>query len=197
MSVLSDFQKKIGADPDGRFGPETLRKARDYFHLTNAQTAHFFGNCAHETGDFTVFSENLNYSAQLLMSQWPKYFPNSVIANKYARHPEMIANRAYGNRMGNGPEASGDGWRYRGRGCIQLTGKNNYEKLGYLSNPDVVATVEAFDSAKKFFDTYGIFTLCKDVTPATVTKVRRILNGGNIGMADVLKRVPKYYGWLD
>lgn len=116
MSII-DLQKKIGVTADGVFGKGTLKAARDYFKLTDAEACHFFGQCYHESGGFRVFSENLNYSAQGLLNTFGKYFTPET-AKTYARQPERIANHMYANRMGNRDEASGDGWRNRGRGAI-------------------------------------------------------------------------------
>ena len=212
MTVFQDFQKKIGVNPDGRWGPQTYRAGAKYLSLNNAEAAHFFGNCAHETGDFTVFSENLNYRAEALMRQWRKHFPNSIVARAYAHQPEKIANRAYANRMGNGNEASGDGWKYRGRGAIQTTGKDNYQDFAdsghpeVMDNPGLLADELAFEAGSFFFRHNKIYRDCQDIRPNTIINVRSLLNRGRpwspgeptsgiIGLNDVLIRVPKYYGW--
>ena len=119
------LQEKIGTIADGAFGPNTLRAAMAYYKMTPYRAAHFFGQTAHETNTYRAFSENLNYSAGGLKKIFRKYFPGDL-EEEYARKPEKIASRVYGNRMGNGDEESGDGWKYRGRGALQLTGKNNY-----------------------------------------------------------------------
>src|SRR5690606_24759483 len=124
---MKNIQKKVGTIPDGLFGRNTARAIMNYYKLSPTEAAHFLGQCYHETGGFKTFEENLNYSAQRLLQVFPKYFPNSIVANSYAFKPKLIANRVYANRMGNGDEASGEGWKYRGRGAIQLTGKQNYE----------------------------------------------------------------------
>ena len=156
---LKALQQKIGVTADGAWGPGTLRAAAAYYKLSPARAAHFFGQTAHETGGFKAFSENLNYSAQGLMGVFKKYFPDAATAAKYERKPEAIANRVYASRMGNGPESSGDGWRYRGRGALQLTGRDNYKAFAdyckrpdVMSNPDLVATELAFESAMFFFE---------------------------------------------
>ena len=108
---------------------ESLLEVLPQYNITDiARTAAFMAQCAHESGGFTMLSENLNYSAQGLMGVFKKYFPTAELANAYARQPEKIANRVYANRMGNGPEESGDGYKFRGRGLIQLTGKDNYRR---------------------------------------------------------------------
>ena len=156
---LSSLQKKIGVAADGSWGPGTLRAAATYYKLSPARAAHFFGQTAHETGGFKAFSENLNYGAKGLRGIFGKYFKTDAEALKYERKPEAIANRVYASRMGNGAESSGDGWKYRGRGALQLTGKSNYEAFAkycnrpdVMTNPDLVATELSFESAMFFFE---------------------------------------------
>ena len=135
---LKKLQEKIGAEPDGDFGPNTLKLACKYFNLTPERGAHFFGQIAQETGNFTSFSENLNYSSKRLKEIFGKYFPGNL-ADLYARQPEKIASRVYGNRMGNGNEASREGFKFRGRGALQTTGKFNYEAFSkYLKKPEIL-----------------------------------------------------------
>ena len=124
MSLIS-LQKKIGVKPDGAFGPGTLKAAMAFYKMSPERAAHFFAQTGHETGEFKLFSENLKYSADGLKKVFSKYFPDDL-AKAYAHQPEKIANRVYASRMGNGDEKSGDGWKYRGRGALQLTGKSNY-----------------------------------------------------------------------
>lgn len=203
MSALVELQKKIGTTPDGSFGPATLRAAAKYYKLTNEQAAHFFGQCSHESGGFTVFSENLNYSASGLRRTFSKYFPTDSLANVYARQPIRIASRVYANRMGNGNEASQDGWKYRGRGAIQLTGKDNYTLFlkainvpAVLTNPDIVAEQYAFESAKFFFDHNNLWQHCASVNDASITTVTRRVNGGTNGLEDRISATKRYYSWF-
>ena len=161
---LAALQKKIGVTADGAWGPGTLRAAAAFYKLSPARAAHFFGQTAHETGGFKAFSENLNYGAKGLRGIFGKYFSSDALALQYERKPEKIANRVYANRMGNGPEASGDGWKYRGRGALQLTGKDNYlafskycNRPDVMANPDLVATELAFESAMFFFERNKLF----------------------------------------
>ena len=107
---LAALQKKIGITADGSWGPGTFKAAMDFYKLSPVRAAHFFAQTAHETGGFKAFAENLNYSAKGLRGIFGKYFPTDAIAAQYERKPEKIANRVYASRMGNGPEASGDGW---------------------------------------------------------------------------------------
>lgn len=201
--VLADFQEKIGANPDGLFGKETLIKSMEYYKISKEQVSHFFGQCAHESGNFTVFSENLNYSADGLLKTFKKYFPANATALKYARKPEMIANRVYSNRMGNSNEVSGDGWKYRGRGAIQLTGKDNYNSFAsfikdgnVFLNPELVATKYAFDSAFYYFTKNRLFDICKVVDDIHIQSVTKRVNGGLNGLADRIEKTKKYYNLL-
>lgn len=203
LGPLAALQTKCGIAADGKWGPGTYKAARDYFKLTNNQAAHFFGQCAHESGGFKVFSENLNYSAQGLQGIFKKYFPNAAVAAQYARKPEKIANKVYGNRMGNGPESSGDGWKYRGRGPIQLTGKDNYTAFAkdigrpdVLTNPDLVVGELAFESALWFFRKNGLLAIAdKGVTDAVITQITKRVNGGTHGLDDRLKKTKQYAAW--
>jgi putative chitinase len=118
---LKSLQGKIGVTADGVFGPGTMKKAMEFYKLSPIRAAHFFAQTAHETGNFKAFSENLNYSADGLNKIFPKYFKNAGRdANAYARNPEKIANVVYASRMANGDEASGDGWKFRGRGALTI-----------------------------------------------------------------------------
>jgi putative chitinase len=167
---------------------------------TPIKLAHFLAQCGHESGGFRVTSENLNYSAQGLKNIFPKYF-RTVIAENYARNPQKIANLVYGNRMGNGPESSGDGFKYRGRGYIQLTGKDNYTAFGkaigedIASNPDLVQSKYPLLSAAWFFYR-NCLKKCVDASDATVTAVTKCVNGGTIGLPDRLKHFKEYYNLL-
>jgi putative chitinase len=203
LGALAALQSKCGIAADGKWGPGTYKAARGFFKLTNNQAAHFFGQCAHESGGFKVFQENLNYSAQGLNGIFKKYFPTVASTTGYARKPEKIANKVYANRMGNGPESSGDGWKFRGRGPIQLTGKSNYTQFSQdigrpdvLTNPDIVATELAFESALWFFRKNGLFAIAdKGVTDAVITQITKRVNGGTHGLDDRLKKTKQYAAW--
>jgi putative chitinase len=155
---------------------------------TPVRQAMFLSQLAHESGNFRFVVENLNYSADALRRVFGKYFPTEALANEYARQPERIANRVYASRMGNGDEASGDGWKYRGRGLIQLTGKNNYASFSMQSDnnalvePELVAQPElAVDSAGWFWTTNRLNQLSDT---GDVKAVTRRINGGFNGLAD-------------
>jgi putative chitinase len=158
-----------------------------------ARTAAFMAQCAHESGGFTMLSENLNYSAQGLMGVFKKYFPTLELANAYARQPEKIANRVYGGRMGNGPESSGEGYKFRGRGLIQLTGKDNYRRCSeylfedwtLLEVPDCLTQpYYALHSACWFWSANKLNTLADQQDIRMMTKR---INGGFIGLEDRVK----------
>ena len=157
--------------------------AREFGITTNLRLAHFLAQCALESTGFTATVENLNYSAQRLLQVFPKYF-RGVDPNAYARNPEKIGNRVYANRMGNGDEASGDGFKFRGRGYIQLTGKNNYTSFSKfvgedcVANPDLVASKYPLASAAFYFNSNNIWALCdRGADDATVTRVSIAVNG--------------------
>ena len=170
---------------------------------TPLRLAHFLAQCGHESGGFKATQENLNYSAKGLCGIFRKYFPSVTVALQYERKPEKIANRVYANRMGNGNEASGEGWKYRGRGYIQLTGKENYKAFDatvpedITSNPDLVATKYALASAAFFFKKNGLWAICdRGADMATVTAVTKRVNGGTIGLADRQKHFNEFYHLL-
>lgn len=203
LGPIASLQSKCGVTADGKWGPGTYKAAKAYFKLSNSQAAHFFGQCAHESGGFKVFSENLNYSADGLTKIFKKYFPSVASTAGYARKPEKIANKVYANRMGNGPESSGDGWKFRGRGPIQLTGKDNYTQFAkdikrpdVLTNPDIVATELAFESALWFFNKNGLFAIAdKGVTDAVIGQITRRVNGGTHGLDDRIKKTKQFAAW--
>ena len=165
--------------------------------------AHFLAQCGHESGGFRATQENLNYSAKGLMGIFKKYFPTEAIANAYQRNPQKIANKVYANRMANGDEASGDGYKFRGRGYIQLTGKDNYTQFGkaigenITANPDVVSGKYALLSAAWFWSKNGLNKLADGgATDAVVTSITKRVNGGTIGLPDRIKHFKEYYHLL-
>ena len=200
---LKSLQEKIGVTADGSFGPGTMKAAMAFYKLTPIRAAHFFAQTAHETGEYKLFSENLNYSAAGLQGTFGKYFPGTI-EESYARNPEKIANRVYADRMGNGNEASGDGWKYRGRGALQLTGKSNYQafstylnKPEIMDNPDLVATTYAFESAMYFFDKNKLWAMCdQGITDAAILAITKRINGGTNGLEHRNKLTKKYYNYV-
>ena len=180
--------------------PDTIAK----FELnTPLRLAHFLAQAGHESGGFKAVNENLNYGAKGLLGIFKKYFPTEEKAKLYERKPEKIANLVYGGRMGNGPEASGEGYKFRGRGYIQLTGKDNYKAFdavvpeNLLESPDLVATKYPLLSAAWFFHKNGLHKIADEgATDAVVTKVTKRVNGGTIGLADRIKHFKEYHALL-
>lgn len=197
-----DINKLKGHIPDSVIAqlPDTIAK----FELnTPLRLAHFLAQAGHESGGFKAVNENLNYGAKGLLTIFKKYFPNEAKAKLYERKPEKIANLVYGSRMGNGPEPTGEGWKYRGRGYIQLTGKDNYKAFdavvaeSILDNPDLVATKYPLLSAAWFFHRNGLHKIAdQGATDAVVTSVTKRVNGGTIGLADRIKHFKEYYNLL-
>lgn len=170
---------------------------------TPLRLAHFLAQCSHESGHFTATQENLNYSAKGLRGIFKKYFPTDALAADYARNPKKIASRVYGNRMGNGSEASGEGYTYRGRGYIQLTGKDNYALFGdaigedLVSDPGRVATEFPLLSAAWFFRKNGIEKIADTgFNNEAVAKVTKRVNGGTNGLEDRINEFRKFYKLL-
>jgi putative chitinase len=162
--------------------------------------SHLLGQAKEECQNFTRFTENLNYSADALWSLFRSHFTDHDECVAYARQPEKIANRIYANRMGNGDEESGDGWLYRGRGCLQITGRSNYQALGttlgidLLSQPDVVATDYQLASAAWFFSTHLLWSICDHgVDVPTITTVTKHVNGGTLGLSTRIQYTQEIY----
>jgi putative chitinase len=196
------LEKLKGHIPDAVIAqiPDTASK----FQIdTPLRLAHFLAQCGHESGGFRATQENLNYSAKGLNGIFKKYFPTEAAAKPYERQPAKIASKVYGGRMGNGPESTGEGFKFRGRGYIQLTGKDNYTAFGksinedILSNPDKVASSYALLSAAWFFNKNGLHKMADEgATDTVVTKITKRVNGGTIGLADRIKHFKEYYHLL-
>lgn len=203
MSMI-ELQKKIGVTADGAFGKGTFTAAAAFYKLSPNRAAHFFAQTAHESGGFKAFSENLNYGAKGLRGIFGKYFPTDALARAYERQPQKIANRVYANRMANGDEASGDGWKYRGRGALQLTGKANYQAFAdyigrpdVMTNPDLVAGELCFESALWFFDKNKLWSICDQGTgDNAILALTKRINGGTHGLDDRKQKTKKYAAWL-
>jgi putative chitinase len=200
---LSKLQEKLGLEPNGLFGPHTMQVAMEYYKMTPERAAHFFGQTCHETGNFARFEENLNYSTEGLLKTFKKYFTIET-APMYARNPQRIANKVYANRMGNGNEASGDGYKFKGRGALQLTGKANYKAFSdYLKNPeivenpDLVAEEFSFESAIFFFDKNKLWNICdKGINKESILALTKKINGGVNGLDDREEKTFKYYTYV-
>jgi putative chitinase len=196
-----DINKLKGHIPDAVLAqiPSVMEK----FKIdTPLELAHFLAQCGHESGNFRAVSENLNYSADGLKKIFPKYFPGNL-NESYARKPEAIASRVYASRMGNGNEASKEGFKFRGRGYIQLTGRENYAAFDkfveddILANPDLVATKYPLLSAAWFFSKNKLNEIAsKGADDTTVTAVTKRVNGGTIGLADRIKHFKEFYALL-
>lgn len=196
-----DINKLKGKIPDSVLNqlPDVVTK----FELnTPLRLSHFLAQCGHESGGFKLVQENLNYSVDGLKKIFPKYFPGTL-AESYARNPEKIASKVYGGRMGNGDESTKEGFKFRGRGYIQLTGKDNYKSFSTainedcVANPDLVATKYPLASAAWFFHKNGIHKIADGgATDAVVTSVTKRVNGGTIGLADRIKHFKEYYTLL-
>jgi putative chitinase len=170
---------------------------------TPLRLAHFLAQCGHESAGFKATQENLNYSAKGLMGIFKKYFPTEALAKQYERNPQKIASKVYGGRMGNGAEATGEGYKFRGRGYIQLTGKDNYTAFGksigedIVANPDVVSGKYALLSAAWFWSNNGLNKLADGgSTDVVVTTITKRVNGGTIGLPDRIKHFKEYYHLL-
>jgi putative chitinase len=197
-----DLNKLKGHVPDTVIAqlPDTIAK----FELnTPLRLAHFLAQAGHESGGFKAVNENLNYGAKGLLGIFKKYFPTQEKALLYERKPEKIANLVYGGRMGNGTEPTGEGWKFRGRGYIQLTGKDNYKAFdavvaeSIVDNPDLVATKYPLLSAAWFFHKNGLHKIAdQGATDAVVTSVTKRVNGGTIGLPDRIKHFKEYYSLL-
>ena len=197
MSFTFDFTKQqlkemIPKNPYADQWFEAIYEILPEYEITTPQrVAAFLAQCAHESGGFVFLKENLNYKAASLRRVFPKYFPDDAIAAQYAGKGEMIANRVYANRMGNGDEASGDGWRYCGRGLIQLTGKNNYTFFaGSLDIPveeasEYLQTFEGAVQSACFFWEQNKLNQWADA--GDILTLTKRINGGTIGLEDRIK----------
>lgn len=198
--VTSDMLRTVTTPEIADKWVNALNETCEEFAIdTPFRIAGFISNVAHESGGFKFVSENLNYSADSLMRVWSSRFPTLEIAQRYAMQPEKIANRAYADRMGNRDEASGDGWKYRGRGLIQLTGKNNYVAYSMacdneaLQYPDIVAEPKyAAESAGWFWNVNKLNTLAD---AQDIAGMCRRINGGFNGLDDRQIKYAKIMEW--
>ncbi len=164
--------------------------------------AHFMAQVSHESGSFKMVYENLNYSISGLLKIFPKYFNDAKVAAQYARNPKKIANKVYANRMGNGDENSGDGYKFRGRGYLQVTGKDAYSKFSKfigedcVNNPDLIAVKYPIHSAFWFFNERKIWDRCKKSDHESVVAVTKLVNGGVNGLADRLVKFKMFMNAL-
>ncbi len=202
--ALKMLQLTCGVKPDGAFGPNTARAIAAHYNLTPKRGAHLLGQAAHESGNFMVSEENLNYRAATMCRVWPSRFASEAEAAPYAMNPEKLANKVYADRMGNGSEASGDGFKNRGRGFIQLTGATNIKQFAehigrdsLVDDPSPIADELAMDSAIFFFEKNGLFGLAdKGVNDSIIKSITKRVNGGYHGLDDRIAKTTKIYGWL-
>lgn len=201
MNPIQLIQTKLGLKADGQIGRITFGALRMHWDLTPIQLCHFLGQCEHETGGFRLWEENLNYSNDGLLKIFRKYYPDNLLAIKHQRKPSVIANHVYGNRMGN--SQPNDGWHFRGRGAIQLTGRDNYTRFSewakdptILTNPDQVATKYAFESALWYFHERRIFRFCTSLSIGEITQVTTLINGGTNGLDDRIKKTLNYQKFI-
>jgi len=193
------FQEREGLVSDGVVGKKTISKMMEVFDIDSQQVCNFLGQIHHETAGFKYHTENLNYSKNGLLKVFGKYFTEET-AGIYARDPERIANKVYSNRMGNGDSESGEGWKFRGRGAIQLTGKNNYTAFSkaigddsILDNPDIVATKYYLDAAIWYFREHNLFEKACYLNDDVIKSITKAINGGYNGLEDRIDKVNYYY----
>lgn len=216
MNPIVEFQKSKGLVPDGDIGKKTLAAIKKDCNIkSDIELAHFVGQCDHETGGFKASSENLNYKTAKSVASTFKYdfdtnkdrIINPVEFEKaktFIRKPIELANFVYANQNGNGNESSGDGYKFRGRGAIQLTGKGNYKVFSdfakdteVLINPDIVATKYFFKSADFFFDRNNLWSIAKKgMTDDIIKQLTKQINGGYNGLAERIERTKHYYSIL-
>lgn len=205
--MIRDLQARLQLKPDGIIGRKTFGAFRMHFNITPIQLAHFLGQCEHESGGWKSFEENMRYSAAALLRTWPSRYTEEL-AKKHEYKPSVIANYVYGGRMGN--TEPNDGWTFRGRGAIQLTGRSNYQAFaGYigdpsiLTNPHQVATRYALESAKWYFTHRYLWNYTKDLSIESITLLSKIINQGNIqapgdphGLKDRIKKTLSYQKFI-
>lgn len=208
--ALKQLQSKCGTTPDGGFGPMTANAIADYYKWSTEQAAHLLGQVVHESGSFSIVTENLNYSADRLQKVFgTRYFRTKEDAKACERQPEKIANIVYNDRyrsekgkLGNVME--GDGWKFRGRGFLQCTGRNNYQAFAremklpeIMTNPDLVATDYAMESAIWFFNRNNLWKICDEgVSDDIIKRLTKRINGGYNGLDHRKKETLKIYEWL-
>jgi len=204
--ALKILQAKCGVKDDGSFGPNTARAIAKHYELSDKRGAHLLGQAHHESGGFNRTKEGLYYSTpERLMAVWPSRFKSVAAAMPYTKNPEALANNVYSDRMGNGDEASGDGWKFSGKGFIQLTGRSNYRSFAsdmelpeIMTDPDLVSSNYAFETALWFFNKNKLFDIAdKGVNEEIIKKITKRVNGGYHGLDDRLEQTNKIYEWLN
>ena len=199
------LQMKIGVKADGSFGPNTARAIAKHYELSPNRGAHLLGQSHHESGGFKRTTEGLYYSTpERIQAVWPSRFPTVESAEPYAKNPQGLANKVYSSRMGNGDEASGDGFAFSGKGFLQLTGKSNVKAFAadmnlpeVLEHPSKLADEYAFETALWFFQKNGLFAIADDgVNDDAIKRITRRVNGGHHGLEDRVIQTRKIHTWL-
>ena len=203
-AALKILQAKCNVADDGSFGPNTARAIAKRYELSDKRGAHLLGQAHHESGGFKRTKEGLYYSTpERLMAVWPSRFKSVEDAQPYVKNPEALANKVYNGRMGN-EEGSNDGFKFSGKGFIQLTGRSNYRSFSsdmrlpeVMQHPNFVETEYAFESALWFFRANNLFKLCdQGVDSDTIKAVTKKVNGGTHGLKDREEQTKKIYEWL-
>jgi len=200
--AMERLQKKIGSTPDGAFGPNTARAITKFYELTPERGAHLLGQAAHESANFTLTKENLNYSVASMMRVWPSRFPTKESAEPYARNPKALAESVYFDRMGNDTKEKAS--LYIGRGFLQLTGFRNHKSFAadmalpeVLEDPSLLETEYAFETALWFFKRNDLFKIADDgVNDETIKKITKRVNGGYHGLEDRINKTKKIFNYL-
>jgi putative chitinase len=199
--AMKALQAKVGAKPDGSFGPNTARAIAKHYELSPARAAHLLGQASHESAGFRLVRENLNYTSETMMRVWPSRFRTLEEAQPFARNPKGLADKVYSNRMGNG---EGEGHIYIGRGFLQLTGKDNYKAFAadmrvpeIMQDPSLVETEYAFETALWFFEKNNLFAIADEgVSDDTIKRISKRVNGGYIGLDHRSEETYKVFSWL-
>ena len=200
--AMERLQEKIGSTPDGAFGPNTARAIAKFYELTRERGAHLLGQAAHESANFTLTKENLNYSVASMMRVWQSRFPTKDSAEPYARNPKALAEKVYFDRMGNDTKEKAS--LYIGRGFLQLTGFRNHKSFAadmalpeVLEDPSLLETEYAFETALWFFKRNDLFKIADDgVDNETIKKITKRVNGGYHGLEDRINKTKKIFNYL-
>jgi len=197
---MKNLQEKVGVTADGAFGPNTARAIAKFYDLSELRGAHLLGQASHESGGFKLTEENLNYSVKSMMRVWPSRFPDEDSAKPYARNPKALADHVYGGRMGN----DGEGYLWRGRGFLQLTGKDNYRAFAQdmslpevMDDPECVEDDYAFETALWYFNKNNLFAIADEgIDEGVIKRITKRVNGGHTGLHERIVETHKIYGWL-
>lgn len=199
--AMKKLQERCGCTPDGAFGPNTARAIAKHYDLSPNRAAHLLGQAAHESAGFTITKENLYYSSpERIQAVWPSRFETIADAEPYAKNPQALADKVYGGRGGN----NGEGYKWRGRGFIQLTFRDNYRSFAsdmrlpeVMDEPSLVETEYAFESAYWYFDKNGLFRMADNgIGTDNIKAITKRVNGGYHGLDDRIAQTQKIYGWL-